>query len=104
MGSLRSLKRNPSEKVNVDRQSNALEKHREVVRRMAALFDCPQQYFLEWPSEEAAEMLQRAEKHGCAKCYWNQDVMCIQSEEEENFPVICSGFRAFSQEERLMFQ
>ena len=71
---------------------------------MATLSDCPEEYFLEWPSEDAAEMLKRAEKHTCSDCYWQQDVICLQSEEEDNFPPVCPGFRAFSQEERLMFQ
>ncbi len=103
MGSLRTLKSNAAPNFKVDHTSNALDKHREVARKMAALFDRPEEYFLEWPSEDAAEMLLRAEKHRCSDCYWQQDVICIQSEEEDNFPPVCPGFREFSQEERLIF-
>ena len=59
----RTLKSNAAPNFNVDHTSNALDKHREVARKMAALFDRPEEYFLEWPSEDAAEMLKRAEKH-----------------------------------------
>jgi hypothetical protein len=102
MKSFRTSKRNSQVGKDIG-LSSASCNHYAVAHEMAKLFDCPESHFLPWPGEDAAELLKRAESHGCRDCYWQQDAICLQSEEEENFPPVCPGFREISEKERLMF-
>ena len=70
-----------------------LHKPQDVAKELGELFGMPEDYFAKWPPLDAEEMLDRARKHGCAGCYWQQEVVCIQSDNEENFPEECPGFK-----------
>jgi hypothetical protein len=76
-----------------------LHKPRNVSKDLAELFRMPEEHFSGWAPMHAEDMLDRARQHGCAGCYWQQDVMCIQAEVEENFPEQCPGFKPEPPEE-----
>jgi hypothetical protein len=79
-----------------------LYKPQDVAKELGELFRMPEDYFAKWPPLHAEEMLDRACKHACAGCYWQQEVVCIQSDVEENFPEECPGFKPEPPEEDSM--
>ena len=94
MGSLRTLRRNSRQ---ADFNSGPLcpgsEQRRNVSRQPEALFCVSEDHFSNWPPQLAEEVFERAQGHGCAHCYWQQELVCLQSEEETNFPQDCPGFK-----------
>ncbi len=94
MGSLRTLRRNASESdAGYTPPCTVSGPHRTVSRQLADLFGVSEDYFARWPPQPAEEVLHRAQTHGCAHCYWQQDILCLRSEEEDNFPAECPGFK-----------
>ena len=94
MGSLRTLRRNAPKSDFISGSSCTVsEQQRTLSRQLADIFGVPEDYFARWPLQPAEEVLHRAQTHGCADCHYQQDFLCLQSEEETNFPQDCPGFR-----------
>lgn len=63
----------------------------DAAKELAELLGFPPEDFSAWPPLYVGEMLERVRKHGCSKCQWLDEKLCLQSEEEDNFPEECPG-------------
>lgn len=68
------------------------EAHREAESELRELFGLPEYRFLNSPLFYPNKILERAKKHGCVGCEWQDDGLCIGSEGEDAIPAECPGF------------
>lgn len=67
----------------------AMERHRNAIIELAALFGISEDVLTTWPPLYAKETLERAKKHGCAGCKWLKAMQCLRSGEEDHLPEEC---------------
>jgi hypothetical protein len=75
---------------------SAWEDHRRAEGDLKLLLGLPEDWYSKAPFLYPRRTLELVWRHGCAACEWQEEGLCIRSEEEEAIPETCPGFERWT--------